>query len=338
MNMAVVTPRALDPAAMLLGLSAQKKAVFFRHLASMVNAGLPVSRAVSTASQAGLAALGKEMASQIDQGASLSETMTRYPYHFDTFEVALVRAGETAGQLDRQLQELANNAEAAWQMSRLLTSKLLYPIIIVHAAIFLPPLFLLVQKGVAAYISTVATIIIPLYLLAGSAAFLYRFFRIHGGPRRFMDHVLSNIPILAGPLRLGAKIRFLSAMANLTQAGLLPNQSIPIAAESSGNFWVKDSVMEAWERQGRESAISAVLQSSKAFSPVEIGLVFSGEEAGSLEDCLRRAAENLKPDYQAQVHRLTTVLPIILLLLVGLMVGYIAVRSMTELLAPLQMI
>ncbi len=330
------SPLAVTPQAILFGLPPQTKAVFFRQLATMVHSGLPVSRAVSTASQQGFPAIGSQMAGAIDHGSTLAEAMAQFPYHFDRYEIAMAKAGESAGQLDRQLQELAKSVEASWIMGKKIKSKLLYPAVVLHAAVLLPPLFLLVKDGLATYLKTVSMILIPLYIVVLGVLLAYRLFRTHGGPRRLMDRVLCSIPIVATPLRYAARIRFFEALGNLIEAGFLPDQAIPLAAESSGSYWLRDRVMEAWKVIGKESPISAVLRQSRSFSMVELGLIVSGEESGRFAPTLKKAAETLRPEFEAQVHRLATILPILLLFGVGGIVGYIAINSMMDIMAPLR--
>ena len=332
------SPRAVSPSAILFGVSAQKKAVFFRQLSTMVHSGLPVSRAVNTAGQAGLQQIANEVSGLIDHGSTLAEAMGRYPYHFDRYEVAMVKAGETAGQLDRQLMELAKASESSWALTKNISGKLVYPMVVLHGAIFLPPLFLLVKDGPEAYLRTVLMVLVPLYLVLGVTFFSYRFFRMHGGPRRLFDHFFSCIPLSGPPMKLAARIRFFEALGNLVEAGFLPDQAVPLAAESCGNFWLRDRVIEAWRIIGHDNPISDVLRKSKSFSHIELGLVVTGEESGHLAGTLKKSAETLRPDFEAHVHRLTTVLPIVLLLFVGGIVGLIAVKSMMGILAPLNQI
>lgn len=337
MSKALISPRAVSPKAMLFGLPAQEKVVFYRQLATMVGSGLSIGRAASTASQQGktLSGIGNEIASDVDSGSSLSGALTKFPYHFDSYELAMIKAGEASGQLDIQLKELANSLEANWILTNKISSKLVYPIIILHAAILLPPLFLLVKDGIEAYLKTVLAVLIPLYLLAAGCALSYRLFRSQGGPRRLLDHLLAHTPILGPTLKLAARIRFLDLTSSLIEAGLLPDQAIPLAADSCNNFWLRDAIILSWQAIGKESPISQVLRQSRAFSTLELGLVVSGEESGSFASTLKKAADSLRPDFEAQVHRLATILPILLLLAVGGVVGFIAVKSMVGILAPL---
>ena len=329
---------AHSPSAILFGVSGHNKAVFFRQLATMVQAGLPVGKAVVTAGQHSLEALTAELSLLIEKhGKSMSEAMAQYPYHFNRHEVALVKAGESSGQLDRQLNELAQTAEMNWQLHKKVTSKLVYPALVAHSAVLLPPLFLLVKDGLAAYLTTVFGMLIPAYILFGLFFFFYRYSRLSGGVRRLTDHFLASVPMLGGPHQYGARIRFFQTLANLTEAGFLPSQAIPLAADSADSFWLKDKVLASYNKLGKEVPVSAVMKDSGVFKLFEQGLVVSGEESGSFASSLKKAADTLRPDYEAQIHRLTVILPVLLLFLVGGMVGVVAVRTMSDIFAPLNM-
>ena len=329
------TTQAADPMTVLFGVNGGTKAVFFRQLATMVHSGLPVGRAVKTSSEIGLRAVGATLAKLIEKdGCTLSEAMAKFPHHFSRYEIALVRAGEKSGQLDRQLEELAKSAEQSYQMHKKITSKLVYPVIVAHSVVFLPSLFLLVTEGLAAYLRTVLAILIPAYIVATTLVVTYRLCKQTGGPRRLLDNMLWNIPVICGPVKLGARIRFLSTLSSLIEAGFLPSQAIPLAADSCDNFWLRDRVLMAYERLGKEVALSMVMRISGAFESFELGLVVSGEEAGSFASSLKRASDSLRPDYEAQVHRLMTIFPVLMLFVVGGIVGVVAVKTMTGIFAP----
>jgi MSHA biogenesis protein MshG len=327
--------QAASPGAILFGVNGGTKAVFFRQLATMVHSGLPVGRAVKTSAEVGLQRLGTSLATLVEQkGLTLSEAMAKYPYHFTKYEVALVRAGEKSGQMDRQLEELAATAEADWQMRKKINSKLLYPIIVAHSVVVLPPLFLLVKDGLAAYLQTVLGILLPVYILTIGTMITYRMCKLYGGPRGFLDSVLSTAPIICGPVRYGARIRFLRTLSNLIDAGFLPSQAIPLAADACDNFWLRDKILVAWEKLGKEVNLSEVMRASDAFGSFELGLVVSGEEAGTFARSLKKASECLQPEFDAQVHRLMTVLPVLMLFMVGSIVAVVAVKTMTGIFAP----
>lgn len=327
---------AYSPKAILFGMNDELKAVFFRQLSTMVNAGLPVGRGVVTASEVGCKQLGLELAKLVENGKPLSEAMAHYPNHFERHEIALVKAGEASGQLDRQLDQLAGSAEKSWHMRKQIKSKMLYPIVIAHSAVMLPPLFLLVKDGLDAYVGTVLKVLVPVYLVAICSMIGYRYFRQAGGPRRLFDHLVASLPYLGEPAVYGARIRFLDVLANLIEAGFLPSQAIPLAAESCNSFWLQDRVLSTFKRLGKEVPISTVMEQSGAFRSFETGLVLTGEEAGSFVNSIKKATDALRPEYEAQIHRMMVIMPILLLFLVGGIAGYQAYSIMTGIFAPLQ--
>lgn len=325
---------AYSPSAVLFGLPLKSKVVFFRQLATMIHSGLPVGRGVVTASQAGCKELGKELAHLIENGSPLSDAMAKYPNHFNKYEIALVRAGEKSGQLDRQLEELAKSTEATWRLQQNVSSKMLYPMLIAHSVVILPPLFILVTDGIKAYLTTVLGILIPVYFLATLFMLGFRFSRQYPGPKRMLDRFLVSLPIFGKPTKYGARIRFMQTLGNLVSAGFLPGQAIPLAAESSNNLWLRDKVIIAWRNLGDSASMSEVVSKSGAFESFEIGLLVTGEETGSFVSSIQKAAEALIPEYEAQIHRISVVLPVIMLLVVGVYVGYTAVTTMTSIFAP----
>lgn len=327
---------AYSPQAILFGMNDELKAVFFRQLSTMVNAGLPVGRGVVTASEVGCKQLGLELAKLVENGKPLSEAMASFPNHFERHEVALVKAGEVSGQLDRQLDQLAASAEKSWHMRKQIKSKTLYPIVIAHSAVMLPPLFLLVKDGLDAYLSTVLKVLVPVYIVAICSAVAYRYFRQAGGPRRVFDHLLAKLPYLGEPSIYGARIRFLDVLGSLIEAGFIPSQAIPLAAESCNSFWLQDRVLSTFKRLGKEVPISTVMEQSGGFRSFETGLVLTGEEAGSFVSSIKKAADALRPEYEAQIHRMMVIMPILLLFLVGGIAGYQAYTIMSGIFAPLQ--
>lgn len=331
----MANPTVTASKGVLFGLSGHKKAIFFRQLATTAGSGMPLGRALVSSSVPGMGKLSAELSQKVDRGASLSEAMATYPGHFSPHEVALVKAGEKSGRFDHLLEELAKNAETNWQLTQKIKASMLYPIIVAHSAVFLPPLFLLITQGPQAYFRAVFSIIIPIYLVVGISVYLYKMLNQYPGPKGVIDPFISNLPIFGNPIKMGARIRFLYVLSSLIEAGFLPSQAMPLAADACNNFWLKNRIMRIWGTSRGEMRISEAMKLSGAFGIFEIGLVSSGEDAGSFSDGLRRASETLKPEYDSQVNKIAVLLPIVMLFAVGGIVGFIAVKTMTGIFAPI---
>lgn len=304
----------------MFGFSHQKKALFFRQLATMVGASLSLDRAVATAGT-GILAQAPEMAKRIVAGDSMSACFARYPHLFSHYEVQLLKVGEASGTLDDQLKILATELEVSYRMRQSLTSKLVYPVLVAHMAIFVPPIVVLITKGPADYARVTLGMLIPIYVILGTLWLLYRLSSSLGGFRSFIDSVLACVPVIGKVLKLLALTRFTRALAHLLNAGTLPYHAFQLAAVTCGNNWVSGRLLSAYKKLGDERKLSEWMHASNLFSITCVSLVSSGEETGQFGKMLAKASELLEMEYQASVHLVMTLLPVLTLLGVGAMVG-----------------
>lgn len=319
----------------MVGFPLNQKSIFYRQLATLVHSAVPINSAVKTAGIQTCPKLANEMSDFISKGHRLSEVLGRYPFYFSPYEVHMVDSGETSGNLDGQLSDLAESLERSWQLKTQIVSKLVYPLLILHCAVFIPPIFLLVTKGLEAYLTLTLGILIPVYLVAAFVFAVYRLASQNSGLRKFFDAVICALPVLGTPFRTMARARFLDAMAKLNEAGFKVDQAIPLAARACGNRAIGDRIEAAHRAVGIGQPVSATLGFGALFPPLVTTLVVSGEESGNVSPLLSKAAEHLEGDFKAQVHRLMTLLPIMLLLLVGAVVGVIVIGQMKAIMAPI---
>lgn len=304
----------------MFGFSHQKKALFFRQLATMVGASLSLDRAVATAGT-GILAQAPEMAKRIVGGDSMSACFARYPPLFSHYEVQLLKVGEASGTLDDQLKILATELEVSYRMRQSLTSKLVYPVLVAHMAIFVPPIVVLITRGPADYARLTLGMLIPIYVVLGSLWLLYRLSSTVGGFRSLIDSLLACVPVIGKVLKLLALTRFTRALAHLLNAGTLPYHAFQLAAVTCGNNWVSGRLLSAYKKLGDERKLSEWMHASNLFSITCVSLVSSGEETGQFGKMLAKASELLEMEYQASVHLVMTLLPVLTLLSVGAMVG-----------------
>lgn len=322
----VSTPVLPTPVDVLVGFPLQKKSIFFRQLATMVDAALPLSSALATAGKQVAPKLAREMADQVDAGERLSAVMARYPHFFSDYEISMVSTGEISGNLDGQLGALADGVEKSWRLQQEVSSKLVYPVLVLHAAVFIPPLYVLVTQSPAAYLKLTLGLLIPAYLVTFLVWAIYRFSGQSQGMRKFMDSALAMTPILGAPFKTLGLARFCNSMSYLAESGFNPDQAVQIAAGSCGSAYVGDRILAAQERLGKGSRLSQVLTASGVFNPLFVSMVATGEESGQLSRLLAKAGEHLDTELKTQTHRIMTVLPILLLLGVGVVVGSIVIK------------
>jgi type II secretory pathway component PulF len=312
--------------ALLFGFSLHSKSLFFRQVATMVTAALPISKAVQTAGVGSKPKLAVEMSGLIDKGYAFSQVLARYPHYFSDYEVAVVKAGEGSGTLDRQLQMLATELENTYFQQKALMGKLAYPILVAHCAVFIPPLVLLVQKGPSAYFHLTLGILVPFYVIMFLLLLFYRAGAQSGSFRRAFDGFLAFVPILGGVVRLMATTRLMRVLSNLTESGFLPDKAIMVATESCGNAWIAGCVMGAWRAIGDTARTSQVMTRSRVFTPTTCAMVASGEESGQMGMLMAKAGEMMEAELQSRLNMLVTVFPALMMIGVGGMVGFIVIK------------
>lgn len=308
----------------LTGFSLKKKALFYRQAATMIGSGLSLDRAVSTA---GLTLLpeARQISQNITNGSSMSKAFAAYPWLFSEYEVALLHTGETSGTLENQLQVLADELEQNYRLLSTLQSKLAYPILVAHVAVFVPPIVVLVMQGLEPYLKLTLGTLIPIYLLLGVAWSLYRM-SSRGSLRYVLDTLLNLVPILGSVLKLLALVRFTRAMGHLLEAGTLPYHALQLATRACGNSLVESQIMGSYRKLGQEARASQWMQQSQLFSPTVVSLVASGEETGSMAAMFAKASELLEMEFRDRVHLVMTILPVLMLLAVGALVGWRCVQ------------
>ncbi len=333
--MSDLKPALPSPSALLTGFPLNQKAIFFRQVATMVSSAVSLYQAVETAGKQTAPRLSREMAQLMRGGHHLSQVMSRYPFYFSSYEIHMVESGETSGNLDGQLIDLADSLEKSWQLRQEILSKLAYPVLVMHAAVFIPPLFLLITKGAGTYLATTLGMLIPAYLTAFVIWLTYRLVHQGSSTRRLFDTVVAVLPVLGTPFRTVAKVRFLDALAKLLEAGLSNDHSLELAARACGNRYIGDLMLATHQRVGVGQPVSETIVTSGIFEPMVVTMMRSGEESGTTSQLLAKVVEHLNLELRTQTHRLMTVLPVILLLAVGTMVGFIVVGQMRDILSQL---
>ncbi|MGI5844844.1 MAG: type II secretion system F family protein [Candidatus Xenobium sp.] len=305
----------------LFGLGLKKKAFFFRELATLVEAGVPLTRAAGLAGGHVEPRLEASLTQTLEQGNLLSTALGRHPCFFGEFEIALVAAGEAGGCLDLRLKDLAQALESQSALLMMLLSKLWYPLIVLHLAIFVPTLPLLVLQGPAPYLTATLGTLVPLYALAGLAFLFWRL-----GFRPWVEWVLGKVPVLGTTLRNLAAARFLGALGHLYESGLPISRCVALAARSSGNSRYAAQVAPAAQKVDSGMSLSQALSQTGGLPRMALQMLQTGEESGRLPEMLARTATWMHGEVENTAQKVMTLLPVLIMLAVGALVGLMVIR------------
>jgi len=324
--------------------------VFTRQFATMINAGLPIVRALYVLSEQTdnkkLKDVLDDVRKEVEAGLALSESLEKHPKVFTKLYVEMVRAGEIGGILDDVLLRVAFQLEKDQDLRRKVKSAMTYPTVVLVLAIlaasfmliFIVPIFakmfedlggdLPIPTKVAMTLSDILTspFGVLLYVAAGAAVFfLLRWKKTENG-RKAIDPLLLKIPVKIGDIiQKVALARFARTLGTLSAAGVPILQSLEITATSSGNYVIEKALLKSRDAIREGLPIYYPLEDEKVFPPMVTRMIAVGEETGDIDGMLTKIAEFYESEVDAAVKALTSIIEPLMIVVVGGIVGGIIV-------------
>jgi type IV pilus assembly protein PilC len=326
----------------------QDKVIFSRQLATMVAAGVPIARSLNILQEQTESPKVKQMAAdlakQVEGGQSLAKAMASHPDIISHVYVSMVRAGEAGGILDDVLDRLAEQEEKDAEIRSKVKSALMYPAVVsvVTVVAFFFLMIVIVPQLSSVFSDMGAQLPVYTQVMLAISAFLVNFwyvilglvivgvvfFRLwHSTPngRRIIDKALLKSPIFGKIIVKVNTARFARTFGSLMFAGtpLLDALDVTKSALNNSIFQREINAIAIEVKNGR--ALSTELHESKNFPPIVGQMVAIGEETGKLNEILVKLATFYEREVDDVVSGLTSVIEPILILVLGGMVGFIAV-------------
>jgi len=324
--------------------------VFTRQFATMINAGLPIVRALYVLSEQTenpkLQEVVTAVRKDVEAGLALSEALEKHPKVFSRLYVEMVRAGEIGGILDGVLLRIADQLEDDQELRRKVKSAMTYPVVVLVLAvlaasfmlIFIVPIFarmfedlggtLPLPTRVAMGVSGVLTSIFGVFIYAaliGGVIFFLRWKNTENG-RKWWGKFSLKLPAKIGDvIQKVALARFARTLGTLTAAGVPILQAIEITASSSGNWVVENALLKTREAIREGIPIYKPLEGEPVFPPMVTRMIAVGEETGDLDGMLTKIAEFYESEVDATVKALTSIIEPLMIVVVGGIVGGIIV-------------
>lgn len=309
---------------------ANKLGVFYHNLATMLEAGVPILRALQTA-QSGFSRGHRRTITQviehIRQGDSLAAAMARYPWTFRRLDRVLVDVGETSGNLPDCLQALAHWYEVRQRSQRILLKGLPYPSFIINAVFFilpLPPLIMGETTG-GDYLWSVGWNLAKIYLPTLAIWLLMKFTPDNGLFRQLFDYIVNMIPGLGKALKRMALSRYCRAFSLMLKAGVPAVQGARHANDMVANTVALRLVAGAADAAADGQPFSSGFKSGLPFGFLEFWQ--TGEETGKLEEMTRRLADNLAELAEDGMEQFATWLPRLLYFIILVIMAIAIVKA-----------
>ncbi len=277
----IVTPKQLS-----------YRAEFYQRLHQLIAAGIGLLQALETTRRSPphpsyRAPLAAVLASLSD-GASFSESLHAMGRWIPAFDIAMLDAGERSGRLPEVLKLLGDYYQTGAQMARQSLSALMYPLFLLHFAIFIGPFPELFRTGnLWAYAVQTFGVLVPLYGVVGLIAYAAQSW--HGESwRALVERLTRMIPVVGSARRALALGRLSASLEALINAGVPIVQAWPLAATASGSPALRRAVSQ-WPPE-LESGITPaeVMLNHREFPEFFTNMYHTGEVSGQLDDSLRR--------------------------------------------------
>lgn len=323
-------------------------ATFTRQLSTMINAGLPITEALlilRSQSKKTLQAIIAQLLADVEAGESLSASLAKHPEVFGKTYIALVKSGEVGGVLDAVLVRLADNLEKQQEFSSKVKGALIYPVIIIVGMvvvafimmIFVIPKLLTLYTDMNAKLPGPTKVLIGLtgfvgkywfiiFALLGLGFYLFRLYKTTPEGRRKIDELIFKIPIY-GPLQRQIILTDLTrTLSMMVGAGVSILESLHISSEVVNNTLVSDALIDAANQVEKGFPVAfAFSKHPEAFPFILSQMVAVGEETGKMEEILSKLSRIFEVESDEKVKGLTSAIEPIVMVILGLGVGFLVV-------------
>ncbi|MBN1492751.1 MAG: type II secretion system F family protein [Candidatus Omnitrophica bacterium] len=329
-------------------VSPQDLYTFTSQLAYLLKGGLPLLRGLEILrAQMKTSNWQKIIARLVDtikQGGSFSEGLAQCKGVFNNFYVSMVRSGEAGGSLDKVLERLAIHIEKENDLRSKVLQALIYPSVIMCVGIItvmvimmfvIPKMSLMYEELdqalpfiTQALITVSTTLADSWWLVIGGIVVLISIINLvlaNARISRALGRIVLNIPVFGGLYAREELVRFSRAMGMLLHNGVAILESFRIAEEVLGNAVFKTIVRKAHDQVQQGTPMSSSLGQYNEFPSLIVHLLSVGEETGTLDEALDKVADIYEKEVERYVKVITTLIEPFLILIIGGVVGLIAV-------------
>ena len=332
-------------------VSTKEITIFTQQLASLIKSGVPILKALSILSSQTdnirLRDVLGRIQSDVKNGKDLSSALSEYPALFPSVYVALVRSGEGSGGLQEALTRIAGYRQKQEELFSNVRSALAYPILMLLVGIgtisfmliFVMPRLIKIFSTLGQELPGATRALIAIsngfrqgwYLVALGVIAVFIIFK-RGQRLKAQRMVTSRLELsvpLFGPLiRKSEMARFSRTLELLIKNGIPVLKGIEITIPVLRNEIIKEELHRSHEELKQGNSFGKSLERSRIFSGFMTNLIIVGEESGRLDEALGEIADTYERDIDATLKVLTSLLEPIIILVMGLVVGFIVIAML----------
>lgn len=328
--------------------------IFTRQLSTMISAGVPLARSLSTLAEDSESAALKEaiggIVKDVEGGTPLGDAFGKYPDIFSEVYINMVKAGEEGGILDEILKRLAIQVELDASIRKKVKSAMAYPsvLMVVTVVAFFGIMLIILPKigkiitdlgGPNAKLPVYTQVllnmshfmvghIIPIVVIIGGGTFAITRY-IHTPKGKYNFHkLLLHIPVMKNIVMKMAVARFARTFASLMSAGVSVLDALDVTSGAIGNKVFEKELNEAAIEVKNGKQLSEPLSKSKYWPPIVPQMLAVGEETGQIDTVLVKVADFYEEEVATLIDGLASIIEPIMIVVLGGAVGLIAASVM----------
>ncbi|MDE2604736.1 MAG: type II secretion system F family protein [Burkholderiales bacterium] len=324
-------------------------AIFTRQLATMMKAGVPLLQSFDIVGRGNanvsVTKLLNDIRTDVETGTSLSAAFRKYPMYFDNLYCNLVEAGEAAGILESLLDRLAVYMEKTEAIKSKIKSALMYPISVLVVAfvvvsvimIFVIPAFKEVFTSFGADLPAPTLFVIGMseffvkwwwLIFGGIGGGLYFFMQAWKRNERvqqFMDRLMLKLPIFGDLVFKSVIARWTRTLSTMFAAGVPLVEALDSVGGASGNSVYEKATLKIQQEVSTGVSLTAAMTNANVFPSMVLQMCAIGEESGSIDHMLGKAADFYEAEVDDMVAGLSSLMEPIIIVILGGIIGGIVV-------------
>jgi type IV pilus assembly protein PilC len=324
-------------------------AVFTRQLATMMKAGVPLLQAFDIVARGStnprLTKLLTEIRTDVETGTSLSVAFRKHPMQFNALYCNLVEAGEQGGILEQLLERLAIYEEKTLALKQKIKSALIYPVAVLVVAfvvltiimIFVIPSFKEVFTSFGADLPAPTLAVmwmseqfvkywyIIFGVLLGGGYFFIQSWKRSEKMQMTMDRLLLKAPVFGDLIRKSVLARWTRTLSTMFGAGVPLVEALDSVGGASGNAVYAQATEQIQREVSTGTALTMAMQNTGVFPTMVLQMASIGEESGSLDHMLGKAAEFYEEEVDEMVKGLSSLMEPFIIVILGVLIGGIVV-------------
>ena len=293
----------------------------------------------------------------VNEGNSLARSLSNHPKVFSNVYINMVRAGEASGSLELVLHRLADLSEQEQSLKGRVKAAMAYPVLMflvgvvvvfflvafvvpnvtrifheMHQVLPLPTLILI---GVSDFLMGFWWLVLG--MAAGLMVLVWRLKNTERG-RFAWDRLKLSIPLVGAFNIKTAAARFARTLGSLLQNGVPLLSALNIVKNVVGNTLFTEVIDKAMDAVEKGNALAAAVSGNRCFPPIAVQMISAGEQSGQLEEMLDKIADMYEREVESQVLAMTSMLEPVMILFMGVTVGFIVISMLLPIFDLNQMI